>query len=76
MSSSLSQRTTAPSGPAKNAVQNSRWKTPHCLNTTAAAVGTLTGQTNIESPDFSYPCGDCGKETTLKWNPKAKKYME
>lgn len=34
------------------------------------------GQTNIESPDFSYPCGDCGKETTLKWNPKAKKYME
>lgn len=22
------------------------------------------GQTNIESPDFSYPCGDCGKETT------------
>lgn len=33
-------------------------------------------QTNIESPDFSYPCGDCGKETTLKWNPKAKKYME
>lgn len=43
---------------------------------TAAAVGTLTGQTNIESPDFSYPCGDCGKETTLKWNPKAKKYME
>lgn len=34
------------------------------------------GQTNIESPDFSYPCGDCGKATTLKWNPKAKKYME
>lgn len=34
------------------------------------------GQTNIESPDFSYSCGDCGKETTLKWNPKAKKYME
>lgn len=34
------------------------------------------GQTNIESPDFSYPCGNCGKETTLKWNPKAKKYME
>ena len=34
------------------------------------------GQTNIESPDFSYPCGDCGKVTTLKWNPKAKKDME
>ena len=34
------------------------------------------GRTNIEDADFSYPCGDCGKETTLKWNPKAKKYME
>ena len=34
------------------------------------------GRTNIEDADFSYPCGDCGKATTLKWNPKAKKYME
>lgn len=34
------------------------------------------GRTNIEDSDFSYPCGDCGKATTLKWNPKAKKYME
>lgn len=30
------------------------------------------GRTNIEDADFSYPCGDCGKATTLKWNPKAK----
>ena len=34
------------------------------------------GRTNIEDADFSYPCGDCGKATTLKWNPKVKKYME
>ena len=34
------------------------------------------GRTNIEDAYFGYLCGDCGKPTVLKWNPKAKKYME
>ena len=34
------------------------------------------GRTNIEDADLNFSCGDCGKTTSLKWNPATKKYME
>lgn len=36
----------------------------------------LFGRTNIEDSTITITCGSCGCFTDLRWNPKAKKYME
>lgn len=72
----LSQRTTAPSDLQSICGERFSLENTALFEYDCSCGRHTYGRTNIEDADFSYPCGDCGKATILKWNPKAKKYME